>query len=272
MSSSKSIISVRPETDHRNESNRAHFSSKALSRPFGQGSFRVAALGKYTQGPRKGRACVGKWFITGHVHESVYFDHDMRAVEKAAQIVTIFNSKNYVRGGIRVNIPQVWEFARQGRQMPARRILVEPYLRGFEKWNSNARPAGNTRSEWWPIMQALSHFSYHATGGRYVLCDLQGGFADGVLTLTDPVILSLNGGKRFGSTDLGPDGMVNFFLRHQCNRYCQSHWKLPKGCCKTIQRAPHISMSTVTVSATGGASASGSASTRRVTDRRTSRH
>jgi hypothetical protein len=43
----------------------------------------------------------------------------------------------------------------------------------------------------WPrVMQALSHFSYHQSGGQHVLCDLQGGvYRDGIV-LTDPAVLS----------------------------------------------------------------------------------
>lgn len=35
-------------------------------------------------------------------------------------------------------------------------------------------------SEWGKLMQAISHFSYHSTGRKYVLCDLQGGFNNNV--------------------------------------------------------------------------------------------
>lgn len=75
-------------------------------------------------------------------------------------------------------------------------------------------------------MQALSHFSYHQSGGRYVLCDLQGGFKKGRLVLTDPVILSRD--RQYGVTDLGAEGISTFFSRHQCNSFCRSHWQLPR--------------------------------------------
>lgn len=32
-----------------------------------------------------------------------------------------------------------------------------------------------TRDSWGEAMQALSHFSYHKSGGQFLLCDLQGG-------------------------------------------------------------------------------------------------
>jgi hypothetical protein len=38
-------------------------------------------------------------------------------------------------------------------------------------------------------MQALSHYSYHTSGGQFLVCDLQGGiYRDGVIL--DPIILS----------------------------------------------------------------------------------
>lgn len=73
--------------------------------------------------------------------------------------------------------------------------------------------------------QALSHFSYHATGGSYVLCDLQGGVMEGGkgVILTDPVILSRD--REFGVTDLGAEGISTFFARHRCTKFCREHWQ-----------------------------------------------
>jgi hypothetical protein len=31
-------------------------------------------------------------------------------------------------------------------------------------------------------------------------------------------------------TDLGTNGILNFFAKHRCNRYCSSEWALPKEC------------------------------------------
>jgi hypothetical protein len=75
-------------------------------------------------------------------------------------------------------------------------------------------------------MQALSHFSYHASSGSVVLCDLQGSiYRDGVV-LSDPVILSRD--RRFGVTDLGSEGISNFFSSYQCNEFCRRDWQLPR--------------------------------------------
>ena len=74
-------------------------------------------------------------------------------------------------------------------------------------------------------MQALSHFSYHITGGFYVLCDLQGGIYRHEVVLSGPVILSRHG--EHSVTDLGPHGISSFFSRHRCNDYCRPHWTAP---------------------------------------------
>lgn len=74
-------------------------------------------------------------------------------------------------------------------------------------------------------MQALSYFSYHISGGNYVLCDLQGGIYRHEAVLSDPVILSRN--REFGVTDLGSDGISSFFSQHICSDYCDAEWTQP---------------------------------------------
>ena len=49
---------------------------------------------------------------------------------------------------------------------------MEPFIENWEKFNSNT--GWNNEGTPWPrVMQALSHFSYHASAGSTVLCDLQ---------------------------------------------------------------------------------------------------
>ena len=80
-------------------------------------------------------------------------------------------------------------------------------------------------------MQALSHYSYHVSSGQFVLCDLQGGiYSDGAI-ITDPVIISRSAGT-YGPT-WAPDGILNFFGHHVCNKFCHSTWTslgIPAGC------------------------------------------
>lgn len=112
----------------------------------------------------------------------------------------------------------------EGTNRAGQKVLQEPFIDDYQKFNSNSGWADN-ETPWPRVMQALSHFSYHASGGQFVLCDLQGGFyADGVV-LTDPAVLSRN--KSFGVTDLGPTGISTFFSQHRCNEFCRADWTKP---------------------------------------------
>merc|ERR1711971_949574 len=44
----------------------------------------------------------------------------------------------------------------------------------------------------------------------------------GYYVLTDPALVSKR--KKFGATDLGKDGIDNFFYYHTCGRYCDRKW------------------------------------------------
>jgi len=77
------------------------------------------------------------------------------------------------------------------------------------------------------VAQAFSHFSFHHTEGKMIICDLQGEHdrRNKVLRFTDPVIHyhdRQNPGKRnnYGRTDFGWRGIEKFFDNHQCNQLC----------------------------------------------------
>jgi len=96
---------------------------------------------------------------------------------------------------------------------------VEPLIKGtYQKFNSNTGFQANGFAE----MAALSHFSYHFTKGKAFLCDLQGGCYSDCYVLTDPVIMSSC--RKYGTTDLGQDGIDNFFFYHRCTSCCDSSW------------------------------------------------
>jgi len=213
------------QTARRNNATRATFTNHALTHPFAEGGFRWVAKGKYTHGARAGEACVCKWFKTGHVDESSFFDLDIKAMNKAHELVKEWNSKRMVDKLVKVNIPEVWTFEHQiGSPRSGKKVLQEPFITNYQKFNSNNGWADN-ETPWPRVMQALSHFSYHVSGGQFVLCDLQGGvYADSVV-LTDPVILSRT--KMYGVTDLGPLGISSFFSNHRCNEFCNAGWMKP---------------------------------------------
>lgn len=207
-----------------NSSNRGSWKTEDLDNPFAEGGFRWVAKGVYTEGERKGQACVCKWFKTGIVFESTFWEEDVKASAKALEIVEAFNKVKAVDKQIRINVPGVWKFLEGSGERTGSRFLCEPFIENYQKFNSSS--GWKDESGPWPqVMQALSHFSYHITKGKYVLCDLQGGVYRNFVVLTDPVVLSTT--QEFGVTDLGPDGISSFFNEHQCNKYCRSSWALP---------------------------------------------
>ena len=152
-----------------------------------------------------------------------FFEKDVLAVKQACQIATAFNLRNadlpQPRPRVYINVPEVWTEDGSGRKG-----LVEPLIAGtYHKFNSNS---GWMNSDFL-LMQALSHSSFHITDGSCLLCDLQGGFCEGVFTLTDPVVLSK--GRLYGVTDGGEEAMEQWFANHRCNQYCDPSWKRLPG-------------------------------------------
>lgn len=222
--SNSGMINV-ADTARRNNANRATFQHHALSHPFAQGSFRWVAKGRYTEGGRAGQACVCKWFKTGGVLESHFYDSDLEASNEAIRIISKWNSQGLIDRIVRVNLPEVWTFDDYSSdEWAGKKVLQEPFIENYQKFNSNTGWSDDS-IPWARVMQALSHFSYHATDGQTLLCDLQGGvYSDGVV-LTDPVVMSNQ--RCFGPTDLGPHGISTFFGNHFCNEFCRREWRKP---------------------------------------------
>eukprot|EP00173_Palmaria_palmata_P005369 Plantae.Rhodophyta-Palmaria_palmata.ctg9397.p1 GENE.Plantae.Rhodophyta-Palmaria_palmata.ctg9397~~Plantae.Rhodophyta-Palmaria_palmata.ctg9397.p1 ORF type:complete len:206 (+),score=12.57 Plantae.Rhodophyta-Palmaria_palmata.ctg9397:66-620(+) len=152
---------------------------------------------------------------------------DIRCVEAALLIMRQWNATSITPGkSLQMTIPEIWQFRSDCESSWAgTSVLQEPYIEDYTKWNSNTGWA-MTGTEWGRVMQALSHFSYHVTGGRLVLCDIQGGVCRSGAILSDPVVLSND--LSFGVTDLGPKGIEQFFHSHSCNEFCRNYWLLPR--------------------------------------------
>jgi hypothetical protein len=110
--------------------------------------------------------------------------------------------------------------------------LAEPVIQNFMKFTSNTgyiEGSGHWTTE---AMEAFSHWSYHASGGQHLVCDLQGRYRDNRrfrngksrFELTDVAICSR--ARSFGPTDLGEKGIESFFANHQCNNFCRN-WSRP---------------------------------------------
>merc|ERR1712002_927824 len=86
---------------------------------------------------------------------------------------------------------------------------------GFSKWNSNYGSVNIDNQ----LVQAFSHWTYDATDGFLVVCDLQGVERKDEFVFTDPCINCKE--PRFGSTNMGEVGIKEFFRTHTCNNICQ---------------------------------------------------
>lgn len=198
-----------------------------MESPFASGTFRWVAKGTYTRGARAGQACVIKWFKTGGVMEERFYAADLKVVAKAVELVRGWNAARIVGPPVCVNRPQVWTVTTGPNA--GQKILAEPYIAGYRRFNSNSgwTARSSVADSWVAAMQALSHCSYHSTGGQLTLVDLQGGVSVNGAVLTDPVVLSRTAGA-YGVTDLGADGVASFFSRHACGHYCRPGWARPR--------------------------------------------
>lgn len=212
-------------TARKSNATEATFTNHALSNPFDEGKFRWVAKGTYTEGIRAGESCVCKWFKAGVVFEFPFFNLDIKVHHTAQHVIETWNANSYIEKPILINIPQVWTFDKDcNGPWAGSMVLQEPFIYNYKKFNSNTGWT-NDSTPWDRVIQALSHFSYHASGGKLVLCDLQGGIYSNAIVLTDPAILSVD--RSYGVTDLGPTGICSFFSNHKCNEFCSSSWSRP---------------------------------------------
>ena len=156
-----------------NNSTRAQINKKEI---FASGTFKNAWKGTYTQGSRAGQACVAKEFKTGSVYEDHYFEEELNINRRTQKIINDFAAAKVINNTtIVLNTPEIWMYEKSRCKH-----LLEPMIENFEKFNSNTGWAPVTGDAWTEAMQALSHFSYHDSGGQFLLCDLQGGsYRDG---------------------------------------------------------------------------------------------
>eukprot|EP01006_Ploeotia_vitrea_P031488 TRINITY_DN63821_c0_g1_i1.p1 TRINITY_DN63821_c0_g1~~TRINITY_DN63821_c0_g1_i1.p1 ORF type:complete len:554 (+),score=50.64 TRINITY_DN63821_c0_g1_i1:74-1735(+) len=117
----------------------------------------------------------------------------------------------------KVRFLQAFVIERAGRRRAW--MCCEPYLTGdYQKFNNNN---GYVSADDRNTPQAFSHFSHTFTGGKYLICDIQGvGTSQGKVDYyTDPQIHTSNG-NGFGLGNLGKRGMDAFFKSHRCNMIC----------------------------------------------------
>lgn len=142
---------------------------------FAQGTFKNVYRGTYDKGTRSGEPCVAKEFKTGSVFEKHYFQQELTVIERAQKVIDAWHDADIIQRRIVLNTPAIWTY-----EDSKAKVLIEPMIENFEKFNSNTGWADISGGAWSDAMQALSHFSYHNSSGQFLLCDLQGGvYSDG---------------------------------------------------------------------------------------------
>ena len=142
---------------------------------FASGTFKEVRKGTYTEGQRSGQACVAKEFKSGSVFEDHYFQAEMAIISRTQKVIDDWHAEGVIDRTILLNTPEIWTYT-----VSRHKNLIEPMIENFEKFNSNTGWADKSGGAWSEVMQALSHFSYHNSGGQFLLCDLQGGvYSDG---------------------------------------------------------------------------------------------
>uniref|UniRef100_A0A6U2Y647 Alpha-type protein kinase domain-containing protein n=1 Tax=Paramoeba aestuarina TaxID=180227 RepID=A0A6U2Y647_9EUKA len=153
-------------------------------------------------------------------------------------------------------------------ERPKRPICtVEQFITGpYRKHNNNY---GYVSEDERNTPQAFSHFTYHASNGTMLICDIQG-VGD---LYTDPQIHTLNLLQQKGMTgfggrgNLGTKGFERFLRSHRCNAICK-YLRLPPVNAKegsddkgTLPSAPvmqygHVDIVNVHISSRGGSNES----------------
>ena len=208
---------------------------------FGEGASRRAYKAKVTKGTyagyNKGTELVLKVIKASTCNEGVRLtNEDIRAQRLTARYADTFNSTMrpekpiYVRVGT-LHSSEKEHFDSRGNRTinKGENMLLEQFIHGhWQKFNSNT--GWSCQSCQTP--DAFSHWTWVHSNGQYLVCDLQGhrgrpggpkwgptGSRDYYL-FTDPVVMSRTG--EFGCTDLGSQGIQDWFARHTCNQYCRS--------------------------------------------------
>eukprot|EP01012_Entosiphon_sulcatum_P043056 TRINITY_DN57222_c0_g1_i1.p1 TRINITY_DN57222_c0_g1~~TRINITY_DN57222_c0_g1_i1.p1 ORF type:complete len:264 (+),score=22.13 TRINITY_DN57222_c0_g1_i1:48-794(+) len=152
---------------------------------------------------------IAKRYKDPNTPRRAYFE-EVEMQGKAKSFAEAFNGKNPPKR-ISCILPFVIEFQRR----PGLTMSVEPFMNGtFTKQSNNY---GWVSPEDRNTPAAFSHFTYHTSGNRLLVCDIQG-VGD---TYTDAQIHSADRAGRFGPADLGPQGIAQFFRTHRCNALCQ---------------------------------------------------
>eukprot|EP01114_Cavostelium_apophysatum_P024248 TRINITY_DN9431_c0_g1_i1.p1 TRINITY_DN9431_c0_g1~~TRINITY_DN9431_c0_g1_i1.p1 ORF type:complete len:819 (-),score=201.46 TRINITY_DN9431_c0_g1_i1:14-2446(-) len=179
-------------------------------RPFGVGSFRLAYHMKTSSGGR----FVAKSLISskGKERDMEIAKENMETLHIAKAFAENFNEKASLDKKLDYVDGKILTLESKGTMM------VEEVLAGvFIKFNNNGGHVHETKNG---APQAFSHFTYHISSSDLLIVDIQGVKTPRGYQLTDPAIQSKNT-KKYGSSNMGENGIADFFKTHRCNQICR---------------------------------------------------
>jgi hypothetical protein len=216
------------------ESTEAGFTSHAVTvriapEPFGNGAFRTVHYMLLPRGRHHHELFVIKCATESAKAPPPIAQHncfaDVRMQTEAGRLAALYNA---VKPPKEVHfLPSAAVHFAQPAMMPdalkrfaeQQYAAVEPLVLGeYIKWSNNLdylSPMGHMT----PL--AFSHFTYEASSGECLVCDIQGvqsGRGGGYI-FTDPQIHGTI--RRWGKGDLGREGIRLFFSAHKCNDVCK---------------------------------------------------
>lgn len=168
--------------------------------------------------PHGQQQCVAKLSKDPSESRRTYFS-EVEMQFKCKDLAQKFNAHNVPK---RIDFVESWVLELIQRPGPHGMgrftVLVEPLLRGHYTKHSNNY--GFVSEEQRHTPQAFSHWTWVHSGGKILVCDIQG-VGD---LYTDPQIHSNAGHQNFlyGRGDMGIDGINQFFATHRCNGLCRS--------------------------------------------------
>jgi len=177
--------------------------------PWNEGSMRVVYQMKDLSRHAGDQECVAKLLKTPASPKAYFEEVEMQAVCK--DLAHEFNKRKPPKK-IDFILPYVIEFPHSGVF-----ATVEKKLSGSYKKHTNNY--GFVSAEDRNTPQAFSHFSWVQSGGKLLVCDIQG-VGD---VYTDPQIHSNEGPGifKYGPGDIGVEGINKFFTTHRCNAICE---------------------------------------------------
>ena len=200
--------------------NEPECSIKIAADPFAEGKLRIAYYGKYAD-DESGSSLVLKKFKYTSENKFVRYKEQMEIQSVAIALAKQFN-RIKPAGTRDVQFADVSTVAfTEGKEKI--HYAMERYISGkYVKFNNNAGFVNE--AAYTATLNAFSHWTYWATKRYIMVVDLQGvkeeRSGEVQYFLTDPAI-HCRSLRRFGKTNLGPEGMYKFFRTHYCNGICK---------------------------------------------------